>query len=132
MSRAREILENMMHFMIFCDFQDFSKISFFQKFYFYCKMWEIKAGKSALRVLPAETWLTVYRRLRVRLQLAASWSPEKFRLIYNLGCLFCRGNAFVHHGSCHLYFSYEVQRKIKLGSYSAIHLPEQSELGSSR
>ena len=34
-------------------------------------------GGSALRVLPAETRLTVYRRLRVRLRGPASWNSKK-------------------------------------------------------
>ena len=46
---------------------------------------------------PAETRLTVYRRFSIRLRGPASWIPEKCRPIYNFGCIFHRGNAFVHY-----------------------------------
>ena len=32
----------------------------------------------------------------VRLQLAASWNPEKFRPIYNFGCFSVQVDKFVH------------------------------------
>ncbi len=62
----------------------------FQKNSFFCKKWRgiqrepNYCGGSALRVLPAETRLTVYRRLRVRLRGPASWNSKKNVILLQL------------------------------------------------
>ena len=46
--------------------------------------------------------------------------------------LFLRVDEFVLHGFDHLYFSHQVQWKRKQGSYSAIHLLDESEMSRRR
>jgi hypothetical protein len=74
---------------------------------------------------PAETRLTVYRRLdiRVQLQLVGTQKNVDIFIIFEV---FFRSNAFVHYEEGCGYFSDKVYEKLCLEMYSFIDLLDQS------
>ena len=98
----------------------------FLKFWFF---WENDSGRgSCPSSFPSGNQVDGSPLAAIRLRGPASWMSKKCWPIYNFGCfLFKLMNSFIMR-CCHWYFSRKVQRKRKLGSYSAIHLLDESEM----
>ena len=85
-----------------------------------------------LRVLRAETWLTVYRTIaiiRVQLQLVGTRKNVDICIIFDV---FFRSNSFVHYEEGCKYFSVKVHWKFCLETSPVIDLLDQSHVKCNR
>ena len=112
----------------FCDFHDFHDFLLKKQFLFRNSIGNIsrKFGK-ACRLDESSR-----RKPGWRFTAGFELDVEKTVDLFIISDVFFRGNEFVHYGFIPLHFSGEVQWKRKPGSYSAIHLLDESEMSRTR
>ena len=130
MSRTRQIWVNLVIFKIF---KIFWKFQFFSSNLhtniIYGRLRQGSRLDESFRRKPG--W-----RFTAGFEYGCSWqlvgTEKNFDLFIILGAFFFKlMNSFIMRW-CHWYFSRKVQRKRKLGSYSAIHLLDESEMSRTR